>query len=80
MMDSFKNGDFAEVFIQSHQYSTLGVRPFQNLSVSRILKPLACPHDVMSTTFKELLGTTPDTRIQKKFHCGDSTWSNSTRS
>jgi len=79
-MNSLKNGDFAKILIQGHQYATLGVRSFQDLSVSRILKPLACPHDVMSATFKELLGTTPDTRIQKKFHCGDSTRTNSTRS
>jgi len=80
MIHSLKNGDFAEVFIQCHQNAVLRVCSIEDLSVTRVFKPLACPYHVMSATFKELLGPAPDTRVQKEFHRTVSACRNSTLS
>lgn len=62
----------AEILVQGHEHTLLGVSPLEDLFVARIRRPIACPDRVESERLEFDPGAAPDARIQKDLH--DPVW------
>jgi hypothetical protein len=65
MRSTMDNSEFAKIFVQSYECTTLQMGIVQNLVISGILRPTSSPNHVMSSGLKRVANGTGNARVDK---------------